>query len=163
MQTADYARISKAILYLSKNFRNTLDLDEVARVAGVTLLASSGFSRTGRASIRKAFFRIHAAGQARENLHDDDMKGVNFRATPATRVVSLAEPGERHAEIVIRYGADEGPLGAVFMKSGICALIFLGKSTVQKEVEKLRKIWKQAIVLEDPAAVAAVARAGDGG
>ena len=33
MQTAVYARLTNAILYLTKKFRNTLDLDEVARIA----------------------------------------------------------------------------------------------------------------------------------
>ena len=36
MQAADSARISKAILYLAKNFRNPPDLEAAARVAGMS-------------------------------------------------------------------------------------------------------------------------------
>jgi len=166
MQTADNARVAKIMLHLSKNFRNTLDIETLARAAGMSPFRFRQLFTQWAGVAPERFLRFLALGHAKEILLDSgDVPDTVFQTglrCPAVdvHVVGPAELQERYAKIVIRYGVHEGPFGSFFlavMEQGVCALTFLGKSTVRREIEKLRKIWSRATICEDPAGTKSMA------
>ena len=166
MQTADSVHVKKTMVHLSKNFRNPSDIDTVARVAGVSRSCFRRLFSKWAGIDPERFLRFLAVGHAKEILLEaDDVSEAAYQTDlycPAVdaHVVTCAELQERHAKIAIKYGVHEGPFGSFFlavMEAGVCALTFLEKSTVRKEIGKLRKIWTDATICEDPAGTKAMA------
>ena len=158
MQTADSAHIRKAIVYLSKSFRNTPDVDMVAQAAGMSQFSFRRLFTQWAGIGPECFLRFFATGHAREillgpgNIPDAAFHDGFHDPVVDVRAVVSMKPQERDGKIVIQYGVHEGPFGSFFlavMEMGVCALTFMEKSTVGKEVEKLRGIWKQATIVED--------------
>ena len=159
MQTAENAhiRIAKIMLHLLKSFRNTPDIDTVAQVAGISGPCFQRLFNQWAGIDPERFLRFLAADHAREILLDADkaliaaFKPVLYDPVVDLHVVTRAEHQERGDKILIQYGVHEGPFGPFFlaaMGTDVCALTFLEKSTVRKEIEKLRKIWSQATIRE---------------
>ena len=164
MQTADSARISKAILYLAENFRNPPDLEAAARAAGMSRFHFQRLFTRWAGISPKRFLQFLAAENARKILNDSENlldaayeAGLSGPGRLHDLIVNVyaVTPGElrgKGAGLTIRYGAHEGPFGPFFLAvtdKGVCALSFLEGRTVEKEMAELRKTWTRATVVED--------------
>ena len=172
MQTADDAHIKQAILYLSKKFRNPPDLETAARAAGMNQPHFRRLFTQWAGVDPELFLRFLAADHARDILLDADprpnavsrakLPGLGRFRNLAVDVYAVA-PGrfeEQGAGMTIRYGVHEGMFGSFFLavsEKGVCALTFLEKNAIRKEVETLRGTWRQATILSDSAATKGMA------
>ena len=172
MQTADYARILEAILYLEKNFRNPPDLEAAARAAGLSMFHFQRLFTRWAGVSPKRFLQFLSAEHAKKILKEsnsmlDAAYGAGLsgpgRLHDLFVNVYAVTPGEyksRGAGITIRYGVHGGPFGPFFLATtakGICALTFLDGRAAGKEIAALRKMWSRANVYRDQEGTKAVA------
>jgi len=137
----------------------------MARIAGISRSCFQRLFTQWAGITPERFLRFLATSHAKEILLEaDDIPDAAFQTglCPAVdaHVVTHTELQERHDKIAIQYGVHEGPFGSFFlavMEMGVCALTFLEKSTVLREVEKLQKIWGQVAIYENPAGTKAMA------
>lgn len=164
MQSADYARITRAILYLEKNFRNPPDLEAASRAAGLSPFHFQRlFSRWVGIS-PKRFLQFLSASyvavllkESRSVLDsalDAGLSGPGRLHDLVVRVHAVT-PGQLKAGgegLTIRYGVHDGPFGRFFLaaaEKGICALSFLRGKDARREVRELRNTWGRARIVED--------------
>jgi AraC family transcriptional regulator of adaptative response/methylated-DNA-[protein]-cysteine methyltransferase len=172
MQTADYARIAKAILYLEKNFRNPPDLEAAARAAGLGRFRFHRLFTRWAGITPKRFLQFLSAEYAKKILYESNTlldaayeAGLSGPGRLHDLIVNVyaVTPGElkeRGAGLKIRYARHGGPFGPFFLAvtdKGICALSFVDGRNAGKELAELRKTWSRAEIVEDPAGTKAVA------
>ncbi len=171
MRPSDYERIERAILYLEKNFRRQPSLAELARNAGLSVYHFHRlFSRWAGIS-PKRFLQFLTADYARRLLSEPR------NVLEAAYEAGLSGPGRLHDLIVniyavtpgelrkgegltIRYGEHQSPFGRCFLAvtdKGVCALSFLAGRSAGEEVDRLRKRWAKARIIEDRKATRPVA------
>ncbi|MEW6720925.1 MAG: AraC family transcriptional regulator, partial [Thermodesulfobacteriota bacterium] len=104
MQAADYARLTRAILYLEKNFRNPPDLEAVSRAAGLSRFHFQRlFSRWVGIS-PKRFLQFLSASYIAELLKES--RSVLDAALDA----GLSGPGRLHDLVVNVHAVTPGQL-----------------------------------------------------
>ena len=164
MQTDDYRRIEKAILYLEENFRRQPSLEEIAHKVN---LSKYHFHRlfTRWAGISpKRFLQFLTAEHARRLLresanvldaaYDTGLSGAGRLHDLMVNVYAVT-PGELKEEgagIAIRYGVHPSPFGACHVAvtdRGICALSFRSDDRGEEAIGSLRNSWPRAALRED--------------
>jgi len=102
MQTADYARIWEAIVYLEKNFRNPPDLEEAARAAGLSEFHFQRLFTRWAGVSPKRFLQFLSAEHAKKIL----IKSKSL--LDAAYEAGLSGPGRLHDLIVNVYAVTPG-------------------------------------------------------
>ncbi len=160
----DYARIEKALLYIERNIERNPDLAEVAREAGLSEFHFQRlFSRMVGISPKRygQFLRKETAkavlGGARDLLNaswDAGLSGPG-RLHDLFVTCEAVTPGEyrsRGRGLTIRYGFHPSPFGEALIAvtdRGICGLSFAAPGERAGVLERLRKDWSRATLVED--------------
>jgi len=167
MQNQDYQRIAKAISYLRGAALDQPSLDEAANHIG---LSPYHFQRLFKrfAGVSPKRFLQHLTSE-----HAKQLLRASVPVLDASLGVGLSSPGRLHdlmvnAEAVtpgeiksggqglrIAYGVQSSPFGDCLLaltERGICRLEFIDLENPQQALERLKKDWPQAQLLEDPAA-----------
>ncbi|MCA9969397.1 MAG: methylated-DNA--[protein]-cysteine S-methyltransferase [Anaerolineales bacterium] len=171
-QTADYARVARAIQYLAANFRQQPSLDDVAasvhlskyhfqrlftRWAGIS---PSQFLRYLTIEYAKA--QLQTAASVLEVSLDAGLSGPG-RLHDLFVTFAAMSPGEfkQHgAGLTVQYGLHPTPFGLCLIATtprGICALRFADPAAPADLLAELAAEWPQAQLTPAPDATAALA------
>ncbi len=155
----DFQRIATAIEYLTVNFKNQPNLDEVARQVH---LSPHHFQRkfTDWAGVSpKKFIQFLSLDYLRERIFDTsnlhqaaDLVGYSAQSRVYDLFVTLEAVTPREYKTMgvgldIRYGYHSTPFGECLIAvtdRGICALSFVDPSAKQVELERLAQKWALA-------------------
>lgn len=163
----DYQRIEKAILFLEKNFQKQPLLSDVARHVHLSEFHFQRlFKRWAGISPKKflQFLTIEYAKRLLEkskNLLDVTYEtGLSSSGRLHDLFVNIeaVTPGEyknRGEGLVIHYGFHPTPFGDCLLaatEKGICGLSFVEAEKRQAVVEKLRRNWRAATLIQSEAA-----------
>lgn len=169
----DYARVERAIRFIQQHRDRQPGLAEIAahvdlspyhfqrlfrRWAGISPKRYLEFLTVDRAKdllrqSRSVLDTAHAVGlTGPARLHDQFVS------------VEAVSPGEfktRGRDIDIDYGIAPGPFGDMLIAvtgRGLCLLAFLDEATRERELSRLRRLYPQAALRENPHAARAAAR-----
>lgn len=172
-QTADYARIERAIEYLIANQRQQPSLDDVARVIGLSPSHAQRLFRRWAGVSPKRFLQFLNARDAFELLSEDrpvlataydlGLSGPS-RLHDLMIAVDAVSPGEVQragAGLELRWGVHATPYGdALFAASprGLCHLAFIGEDH-DEALADVRCRWPAATLRRDEDGTAALAAA----
>ncbi len=167
MQNQDYQRIANAISYLRGAALDQPSLDEAANHIG---LSPYHFQRLFKrfAGVSPKRFLQHLTSE-----HAKHLLRASVPVLETSFAVGLSSPGRLHDLTVnveavtpgeiksggeglrIAYGIQSSPFGDCLLaqtERGICRLEFIDRENPQQALERLKKDWPQAQLLEDPAA-----------
>lgn len=166
----DYTRVEQAIRFLEDNYRRQPSLTEVAASVG---LSEFHFQRlfTRWAGISPKRFlqyltKEHAkrllqeSGDVLDAAYETGLSGPS-RLHDLFITCEAVTPGEyKHMGngVEIRYGFHDSPFGEYLLavtNRGICGLYFVTQEGRQSRLEELRRCWRMANLVEDPAATQA--------
>lgn len=166
-ETADYARIEQAILFLEQNFQSQPTLKEIADHVG---LSEYHFQRlfSRWAGISPKRFLQFLTIQYAKGLLDESKTLLD-----TTYEAGLSSPGRLHdlfitleavtpgeykrqgAGLAITYGFHQTPFGEALLGltgRGICGLFFVQPGTREQALRELKNNWPQAKFSEDASA-----------
>lgn len=169
-QVEDYRRIEKAILFLEKNAHRQPDLKEIARTVNLSEYHFQRLFKRWAGISPKRFLQLLVIERAKKAMknsgslldvtHETGLSGAGrlhdlFVSIEAMTPGEFRKQGER---LKIRYGFHPTPFGECLVAvtgRGICNLAFVKEGGRHRAVGNLKKQWKHAEVLEDPAATKA--------
>lgn len=155
----DYARIEKAIGYLTGNYRSQPNLKAVARHVGLSEFHLQRLFRRFAGISPKRFVQYLTAGHARALLAGDrnvleasDAAGLSGAGRLHDLMVNLhaATPGEiraRGAGLDIHYGFHDTPFGDCLLAitgRGVCALRFVDSGARGTALKAVHAEWPRA-------------------
>src|SRR5437016_9614948 len=172
MNTADYARVERAILYLDKNHQEQPSLEDAARSVGLSEHHFQRLFRRWAGISPKRFVQFLTLEHAKELLRESrPVLDAAFEA-------GLSSPGRLHdlfvqceavtpgefqrqgAGLTITYGFFHTPFGECLLgatERGICGLLFVAGGGRKSALADLRSRWAGARLVEDSQALGAVA------
>lgn len=171
-ESASYRRIERVIAHIERHLERHPDLDELARVAGLSVFHFSREFRRWAGLPPTRYLRTLALDAAKREL---DGNGSVLAAAWAAGLsgggrlhdlfvqFEAVTPGEYKAQgagILLRHGHADSPFGrihAAFSDRGLVHLAFVDGKDETAHVE-LRRRWSRADLERDDAAVAALAR-----
>ena len=173
MNTADYARIERAILYLEKNHQEQPSLEDAARSVGLSEHHFQRLFRRWAGISPKRFVQFLTLEHAKELLRESrPVLDAAFEA-------GLSSPGRLHdlfvqceavtpgefqrqgAGLTITYGFYATTFGECLLgatERGICGLIFVAEGGRKSALADLVSRWAGARLVEASRALSAVAR-----
>ena len=173
METSDYQRIDKAILFLEEHAVEQPSLDAVAAHIGLSSWHFQRLFKTWAGVSPKRFLQYltveHAKNLLRESASvldtalDVGLSGPG-RLHDLFVGVEAMTPGEykrNGRELVLQYGVHGTPFGDCLIavtRRGICSLGFIEGESRERAVTRLRESWKEATLLENPGASEQVVR-----
>jgi AraC family transcriptional regulator, regulatory protein of adaptative response / methylated-DNA-[protein]-cysteine methyltransferase len=158
-ENLDYHRVAEAIEYLTDNFKNQPDLNEVARQVH---LSPSHFQRifTEWAGVSpKKFMQYLSLDYLRERIFDTnnlhqaaDLVGFSTQSRVYDLFVSIegVTPNEYKTYgqgLEIQYGFHQTPFGECFIalaEKGLCALSFVDETSKQATFQAFLEKWQAA-------------------
>lgn len=170
---ADYARIEKAIGYIRSNIGSQPSVERIATHVGVSVYHFHRLFRRWAGISPKRYLSLLTVDQARQLLAgsrsvlDVSLElGLSSPSRLHEQFVSIeaVTPGEfktRGQGIEIAYGVHGGPFGETLIaqtRRGICFLAFTNQATLEKELNRLRRLYPAASLRENPQAIAATAQ-----
>ncbi len=173
MAANDYARIEKAIDYLTANYRAQPGLKTVARHVGLSEFHLQRLFRRFAGISPKRFVQYLTADHARALLANQcnvleasGAAGLSGAGRLHDLMVNLhaATPGEiraRGAGLVIRYGFHDTPFGDCLLaltERGVCALRFVDAGERAPALKTLRAEWPRAMLKPSPQPTRTMAR-----
>ncbi len=162
--TEDYKRIGAAIKYIENNFKEQPSLKEIA---DSVYLSEYYFQRLFKrwAGISPKKFLQYLTINYAKNLLDDSKNlfdiayesGLSGTARLHDLFVTYEgmTPGqykEKGRGLTIKYGIHPSYFGECFIATteiGICALFFIEENNIEPEMERIRKNWWNAEIMED--------------
>ena len=172
MNTADYARVERAILYLDKNHQEQPSLEDAARSVGLSEHHFQRLFRRWAGISPKRFVQFLTLEHAKELLRESrPVLDAAFEAGLSSpgRLHDLfvqceaVTPGEfqRQGEgLTITYGFFHTPFGECLLgatERGICGLLFVAGGGRKSALADLRSRWAGARLVEDSGALGALA------
>jgi len=173
VETSDYQRIDKAILFLEEHAVEQPSLDAVAAHIGLSSWHFQRLFKTWAGVSPKRFLQYltveHAKNLLRESASvldtalDVGLSGPG-RLHDLFVGVEAMTPGEykrNGRELVLQYGVHGTPFGDCLIavtRRGICSLGFIEGESRERAVTRLRESWKEATLLENPGASEQVVR-----
>lgn len=169
----DYARIEKAIGYIRSNIGSQPSVERIAAHVGVSVYHFHRLFRRWAGISPKRYLSLLTVDQARQLLGgsrsvlDVSLElGLSSPSRLHEQFVSIeaVTPGEfktRGQGIEIAYGVHAGPFGETLIaqtRRGICFLAFTNQATLEKELNRLRRLYPLASLRGNPAAIAATAQ-----
>ncbi len=159
----DYQRIEKAILFLEKNFQNQPSLSAVARHVHLSEFHFQRLFKRWAGISPKKFLQFLTVEYAKTLLEKSTSlldatyeSGLSSSGRLHDLFVNIeaVTPGEyksRGEGLIIHYGFHPTPFGDCFLavtEKGICALSFVNKKNRQAAVERLRRNWRAATLVQ---------------
>lgn len=172
-ESADYAIVQKAIVFVSENFREQPDVEAVARAAGTTPRALTELFRRWCGLTPKEFLAAVTLDHARRILRE--MPSV----LDASYELGLSGPGRLHdlfvvheamspgewkrggGGLTIHYGLHPSPFGTALVMAtgrGLCGLAFADEGEEAAALEEMQGRWPNARYAEDPTRTGAYAQ-----
>ena len=168
----DYSRVARAIEFLVAEAPRQPSLDEIAAAVHVSPYHFQRLFTRWSGISPKRFLGMLTMAHARRALQsnrslldaalDAGLSGPS-RLHDLFVAVDAVTPGEfkaRGAGLTIRYGTADGPFGRALIgvtARGICALDFIDGDPGAAAVERLRARWPKACLVDDRAAITALA------
>jgi AraC family transcriptional regulator of adaptative response/methylated-DNA-[protein]-cysteine methyltransferase len=159
----DYQRIEKAILYLEKNFQNQPSLEAVARHVHLSEFHFQRLFKRWAGISPKKFLQFLTVEYAKSLLSGaQNLLDVTYESGLSssgrlhdlfvnTEAVTPGEYKNRGEGLIIQYGFHPTPFGDCIVAAtdkGVCGLSFVEKSQRRAAVEKLRRNWQAARLVE---------------
>ncbi|MFC2140833.1 bifunctional transcriptional activator/DNA repair enzyme AdaA [Acidobacteriota bacterium] len=159
----DYARIEKAIRYITENFTNQPGLSEIAEHAAMSEYHFQRlFTRWVGVSPKKflQYLTIEHAKAALQNSRSLLDTALDSGLSGSSRLHDLfinfeaMTPGEyksKGKDIEIAYGFYPSPFGEYLLavtNNGICGLIFVNGKNRESAVKEIKGRWTQSVVYE---------------
>ena len=170
-EETDYHRVGRAIQFLEENRAAQPNLDELARVMGLSPHHCHRLFSRWVGTTPKRFLQVLTAEHAKRALAESrSVLDAAFDAglTSPGRLHDLmvtleaVSPGEYRSGgtgLEMRWGVHGTPFGEAFLAvtgRGICALEFLADRAPEEAAGELSATWSAAAVRHDPAATGAV-------
>lgn len=170
---ADYEVVRRALAFISQNWREQPEIEQMADAAGVTPTELHHLFRRWAGLTPKAFLQALTIDEARRMLRD------SASVLDAAYEVGLSGPGRLHDLFVtheamspgewkaggegltLTYGFHASPFGiavVIATPRGLAAVGFADPGEEKKSFDDLRSRWPKATYVEDTAATAALAQ-----
>ena len=171
-ETANYRRIEKVISHIDRNHERQPDLDELARVAGLSVFHFSREFRRWAGLSPARYLRTLSLSVAKQELND---RGSVLAAAWAAGLsgggrlhdlfvqFEAVTPGEYKAGgagLSLAHGFAGSPFGRIHAATsdrGLAYLAFVDGSD-ERAIAELRRRWPRAALSRDDAAAASIAR-----
>ncbi len=170
---ADYAKVQRAIAYISEHWRAQPEIDAIAAAVGVTDTELHHLFRRWAGLTPKAFLQALTLDSARRLLRD------SASVLDASYEVGLSGPGRLHDLFVtheamspgewksggegltIRYGFHPSPFGTALVMAtdrGLAGLAFGDEGEEKKSMADMTSRWPKANYVEDRESTGAIAQ-----
>ena len=171
VDSRDFARMTRAIEFIERQFERQPRLAEVARHVGLSEFHFNRLFRRWTGLTPKQYLAEVTSRAADNALRDepsvmDAAHAVGLsgggRLHDLTVTLNAMTPGEIRAEgegVVIRYGIADTPFGSGFLAEtprGLCRLAFLEPGGEREELRLLRAQFARARIVRDDARAAAL-------
>jgi AraC family transcriptional regulator of adaptative response/methylated-DNA-[protein]-cysteine methyltransferase len=171
VDSRDFARITRAIEFIEREYQRQPKLAEIARYIGLSEFHFNRLFRRWTGLTPKQYLAevtSRAASSALRNepsvmdaAHSVGLSGGG-RLHDLTVTLEAMTPGEIRAEgagVIIRHGVASTPFGSAFIaetQRGLCRLAFLESAAERAELAALRTMFPKAEVVRDDARAAAL-------
>jgi AraC family transcriptional regulator of adaptative response/methylated-DNA-[protein]-cysteine methyltransferase len=164
MDSRDFARITRAIQYIEREFRRQPKLAEIARHVGLSEFHFNRLFRRWSGLTPKQYLAEITSAAAAPALREepsvlDAAHSVGLsgggRLHDLTVTLDAMTPGEIRAAgagVSIRLGVSNTPFGSAFIAEtarGICKLAFIDAVGERAEIAQLREAWPRAELKRD--------------
>ncbi len=171
VDSRDFARMTRAIEFIEREFERQPRLAEVAKHVGLSEFHFNRLFRRWTGLTPKQYLAEVTSRAAGDALRDepsvmDAAHAVGLsgggRLHDLTVTLDAMTPGEIRAEgegVVIRYGTADTPFGSAFLAEtprGLCRLAFLEAGGEREELRALREQFARARIVRDDARAAAL-------
>jgi AraC family transcriptional regulator, regulatory protein of adaptative response / methylated-DNA-[protein]-cysteine methyltransferase len=169
---ADYDVVCRAIAHIRTHWRSQPEVEQIAEAAGVTAAELHHLFRRWAGLTPKAFLQALTLDGARQLLRD------SASILDASYEVGLSGPGRLHdlfvtheamspgewksggAGLRISYGFHPSPFGTALVMAtprGLAGLAFADAGGERPALDDMRRRWRQATYVEEPALTAPLA------
>ena len=179
VDSRDFARMTRAIEFIEREFERQPRLGEVARYVGLSEFHFNRLFRRWTGLTPKQYLAEVTSRAAGDALRDepsvmDAAHAVGLsgggRLHDLTVTLNAMTPGEIRAQgegVAIRYGIADTPFGSAFLAEtprGLCRLAFLEPGGEREELRQLREQFPRATLQRDDTRAAALVQViwGDG-
>jgi AraC family transcriptional regulator, regulatory protein of adaptative response / methylated-DNA-[protein]-cysteine methyltransferase len=164
MDSRDFARITRAIQFIEREFRRQPKLAEIARHVGLSEFHFNRLFRRWSGLTPKQYLAEITSAAAAPALREepsvmDAAHSVGLsgggRLHDLTVTLDAMTPGEIRAAgagVTIRFGVANTPFGSAFIAEtarGICKLAFIDAGGERAEIAQLRDAWPRAELKRD--------------
>ncbi len=173
LDSREFARMTRAIEFIEREFRRQPRLAEIARHVGLSEFHFNRLFRRWTGLTPKQYMAQVTSNAAATALHEepsvlDAAHSVGLsgggRLHDLTVTLEAMTPGEIRAAgrgVTIRHGVATSPFGSVFVAEtdrGLCRLVFVDGADAARELAELRDTWKNASLVRDDERAAAIVR-----
>jgi len=173
VDSRDFARMTRAIEYIEREFEHQPRLTAVAKHVGLSEFHFNRLFRRWTGLTPKQYLAEVTSRAAGDALRDepsvmDAAHAVGLsgggRLHDLTVTLEAMTPGEIRAQgegVVIRHGMAETPFGSAFLAEtprGLCRLAFVEPGGEREELRQLREQFARAKLVRDDARAAALVR-----
>src|SRR5262245_41185245 len=173
VDSRDFARMTRAIEFIEREFERQPRLSEVAKHVGLSEFHFNRLFRRWTGLTPKQYLAEVTSRAAADSLRDepsvmDAAHAVGLsgggRLHDLTVTLDAMTPGEIRARgegVVIRHGIADTPFGSAFLAEtprGLCRLAFVEPRDERAELAGLREQFGRASLVRDDARAAALAR-----
>ncbi len=161
--SSDYERIAKAICFLNENALSQPSLNDVALAVGLSPYHFQRLFRRWAGITPKRFLQYLTVDHAKQLLVNSNVLetslevGLSSQSRLYDHFVTLEAmtPGDYKRAgqgIDIHFGMTPSPFGNAFIAAterGICQLSFIDESNPEESIERLKKKWSNANLIEN--------------